>query len=76
MRKAVETRAVGDCFHSCFEFSQNFYECYHNFMETRKESLYFFYKMTAQKISSLFPNNSAKWPSTNQHAARSILFIL
>ena len=32
----VGTRAVGKCFHSFFEFSQTFLECFHNSTEKRR----------------------------------------
>ena len=56
-----------------FRVLPNIFECSNNFMETRKESFLFFYKINTQKIFNVF--NYRKWLSTN-HCARSVFFIL
>ena len=45
----MKTRAVGDSFHSCFEFSQTFTSVTITLRELGKNVFHFFYKINAQK---------------------------
>ena len=42
-RNAVETRAIGNCFHQFFSDFPNFHECLYNSIETRRA--YFLYHL-------------------------------
>ena len=49
MRKAMETQAIGECFHGCFEFYQTFTSVTITLWKQGKNVFDFFYEMNAQK---------------------------